>query len=173
MPAEHVRPNPAIIIGADHAGVGLKDHLKSWLTAEGWQVTDIGCYDTQAVDYPRIAQAVAAPVHEGQYPFGLLVCGSGVGVMMGANRYTGVRAVLADNATIARLSREHNNANVLCLGARLTAAPLAEELLHVFLTTPFAEDRHARRVNLLDDVDPAVSPFVNKTDGTPSCSLST
>jgi ribose 5-phosphate isomerase B len=156
LPTPHSEALRTIIIGADHAGFELKEHLKAWLEAEHWHVTDIGCYDTQSVDYPRIAQAVAEPVHQGVMPFGLLICGSGVGVMIGANRYPQVRAVLADNVTIARLSREHNNANVLCLGARFTAAPLAEELLATFLSTPFHGDRHQRRVGMLGMVDMAL-----------------
>jgi ribose 5-phosphate isomerase B len=139
-----------IIIGADHAGFDLKQSLKQWLTAQGWQVEDIGCHDTQSVDYPKIAQAVAQPVNAGQFTTGLLVCGSGVGVMIGANRYPKVRAALVDNVTLARLCREHNDANILCLGARLTAAPLAEEILSVFLSTPFHGDRHQSRVSMLD-----------------------
>ena len=128
----------------------MKQHLKQWLQTEGWQVNDIGCHDTQSVDYPKIAQAVAHPVNAGEAPFGLLVCGSGVGVMIGANRYPQVRAVLVDNVTIARLSREHNDANVLCLGGRMTAAPLAEEILSTFLSTRFHGERHQERVSMLD-----------------------
>jgi ribose 5-phosphate isomerase B len=145
------QPAQSIIIGADHAGFVLKQQLLSWLTTQGWTVHDVGCYSEASVDYPLIAQAVAQPVQAQQYPYGLLICGSGVGVMMGANRFAGVRAVLADHVTLARLSREHNNANVLCLGARMTAAPLSEEILSVFLTTPFDGARHQRRVNLLDE----------------------
>jgi ribose 5-phosphate isomerase B len=155
----------SIIIGADHAGFELKQHLKNWLTNQGWQVTDVGCHSTDAVDYPNIAQAVAQPVHLAKYPFGLLICGSGVGVMMGANRYGLVRAVLADNVTIARLSREHNNANILCLGARLTAPHLAEELLHTFLNTKFDGQRHQQRVSMLDyALENPLSSLLNKDE---------
>lgn len=139
-----------IAVGADHAGFELKESLKSSLVASGHQVDDLGTFDTTSTDYPdwaaRVAQAVAG--HDAER--GLLVCGSGVGMAIAANRHRGVRAVATGDPYTVKLARRHNDANVLALGARTVAVPLAEELLGLFLATPFEGGRHQPRVEKLD-----------------------
>ncbi len=139
-----------IALGADHAGFELKQHLKERLAARGLEVEDCGTHGTASTDYPDWAAAVAARVADGRAERGLLVCGSGVGMAIGANRFRRVRAVAASDLYTARLARAHNDANVLALGARIVAPPLAEEILDVFLATPFDGGRHERRVEKLD-----------------------
>ena len=139
-----------IALGADHAGFELKQHLKERLAARGFEVEDCGTHGTASTDYPDWAAAVAARVADGRAERGLLVCGSGVGMAIGANRFRRVRAVAASDLYTARLARAHNDANVLALGARIVAPPLAEEILDVFLATPFDGGRHERRVEKLD-----------------------
>lgn len=139
-----------IAVGADHAGFELKARLAARLEAEGHRVIDCGTGSMESVDYPDFASAVAARVRGGEAERGLLVCGTGVGMAIGANRRRGVRAVAAVDLYTARLARAHNDVNVLALGARIVAPPLAEALLDVFLDTPFEGGRHARRVEKLD-----------------------
>jgi ribose 5-phosphate isomerase B len=142
-----------IALGADHAGFVLKQTLKSWLTARGHLVFDFGTHSTESVDYPDFASAVAVAVREGRAERGVLVCGSGIGMAIAANKVPGVRAAVAADADTARLSREHNDTNVLALGARLTAAAEAERIVEAWLGTAFAGGRHARRVDKLADLD--------------------
>lgn len=139
-----------IALGADHAGFELKQHLKERLAERGLEVLDCGTHGTESTDYPDWAAAVAARVADGAADRGLLVCGSGVGMAIGANRFRRVRAVAASDLYTARLARAHNDANVLALGARIVAPALAEAILDVFLTTPFDGGRHVRRVEKLD-----------------------
>lgn len=141
-----------IALGSDHAGFALKEALEAWLVAEGHAVTDLGCHDTNRTDYPPIAHAVARAVAGGDAERGVLVCGSGIGVSIAANRIEGARAALVNEPVSARLSREHNDANIVCLGARLVGPDMAEEILRVFLTTPFAGGRHEARVAMIDAV---------------------
>lgn len=139
-----------IAVGADHAGFELKQRLAARLAAAGHAVHDLGTMSEESVDYPDYAAAVAAEVAAGRAERGLLVCGSGVGMAIGANRVRGVRAVAANDLETARLARAHNDANVLALGARLVAPALAEEILDTFLAAPFDGGRHQRRVGKLD-----------------------
>ncbi len=139
-----------IAVGADHAGFELKQRLAARLAASGHAVLDLGTTSDESVDYPDYAAAVAAEVASGRAERGLLVCGSGVGMAIGANRVRGVRAVAANDLETARLARAHNDANVLALGARLVAPTLAEEILDTFLAAPFDGGRHQRRVGKLD-----------------------
>ncbi len=139
-----------IALGADHAGFALKEHLKSRLIEKGHEIEDLGTHSEASTDYPDYAARVAEAVSGGAADRGILVCGSGIGMAMAANRCRGVRAVATGDLYSARLSREHNDANVLALGSRLVAPPLAEELVEVFLATAFAGGRHARRVALMD-----------------------
>jgi ribose 5-phosphate isomerase B len=142
-----------IALGADHAGYSLKEKLKTWLAADGHRVIDHGTHSTDSVDYPDYAAAVAQAVRAGDAERGVLVCGSGIGMAMAANKVAGVRAVVAADPTVARLSRQHNDANVLALGARLTAAGQALEVVQAWLATPFEGGRHARRVDKLARLD--------------------
>jgi ribose 5-phosphate isomerase B len=135
-----------IIIGSDHAGFDLKERVKEWLEERGFAVEDVGTRSPEQVDYPDYAHLVAAAVGSGRRARGVLVCGTGIGVSMAANRHAGVRAAVVCNEETARLAREHNDANVLALGGRTLDPLLAERILDVWLKTKFAGDRHARRV---------------------------
>lgn len=144
-----------VALGADHAGVALKATLADALAAAGHPVLDLGTHGTDSVDYPDFAEAVARAVLDGRARFGVLVCGTGIGISIAANRHAGIRCALAHDATTARLSREHNDANVLALGARVVGAEVALDALRAFLATPFGGGRHERRVRKLS---PAWSP---------------
>jgi ribose 5-phosphate isomerase B len=135
-----------IAAGADHAGVALKDELVAWLRERGHAVLDCGTGGMASVDYPDFAHAVAAALAEGRACLGLLVCGTGIGISIAANRHAHIRCALAHDATGARLARQHNDANVLALGARLTGAEVARDALAAFLATEFEGGRHARRL---------------------------
>ena len=136
----------AIALGADHAGFELKEACKAWLIDHGHQVLDFGTHSPESVDYPDYAAQVAEAVAVGKVDRGVLVCGTGIGMAMAANKAPGVRAANCTDTFTARMSREQNDANVLCLGARLTSRDVALEVLAIWLDTPFAGDRHARRV---------------------------
>jgi ribose 5-phosphate isomerase B len=135
-----------IAIGADHAGFLVKEKLRQKLAAEGNEVVDFGTDSTESTDYPDYAQRVGREVGEGRADRGILVCGSGVGMAMAANKIDGVRAAPLWSEAEARLSREHNDANVATFGTRLTDESTAEKLTDIFLHTEFAGGRHARRV---------------------------
>jgi ribose 5-phosphate isomerase B len=151
-----------IVLGADHAGYLLKNELKRHLEEQGWQTVDVGCNSDDSVDYPCIAEDFAKAMKAENAPFGVICCGSGVGVSIGVNRFPFIRAVLANDETTARLSRQHNDANVLCLGARLTAPALATTILDLWLSTAFEGGRHQKRVDQLGALS---------ADNTLSCSL--
>jgi ribose 5-phosphate isomerase B len=135
-----------IAVGADHAGYELKQRLAEGLQRHGHEVLDLGTHGTQSVDYPDFAGAVAGAVAAGRAERGLLVCGTGIGMSIRANREPGVRAAKCNDPLEARMARAHNDANVLCLGARVLDASVAEELVALFLSTPFEGGRHAARV---------------------------
>ncbi|MEQ8356811.1 MAG: ribose 5-phosphate isomerase B [Kiloniellaceae bacterium] len=140
----------SIAIGSDHAGFDLKAKLAEELRSAGYEVLDLGTGDgTTSVDYPDFGKAVGEAVTSGKADGGVVVCGTGIGISIAANRQAGVRAALCHDETSARLSREHNDANVLALGARLIGEVVAKDCLHTFLNTEFAGDRHARRVKKL------------------------
>lgn len=135
-----------IIIGSDHGGFELKRELVKVLEDRGLEVEDVGCHDTSSVDYPEYAHRVASAVSHGEAAFGLLVCGTGQGMAMSANRHPGVRAALCTDDFTARMARAHNDANVLCLGGRVVGPGLAASILRAFLDTEFEGGRHGRRV---------------------------
>lgn len=136
-----------IAIASDHAGVELKSQLAAWLTGAGHQVLDLGTDGPASVDYPDFAAAVAAAIAEGRAERGVLICGSGIGISIAANRHPGIRAALVHDVTTARLSRQHNNANVVALGARLIGPDTARDCVEAFLQTPFdGGERHERRI---------------------------
>jgi ribose 5-phosphate isomerase B len=139
-----------LVIASDHAGFELKEALKRALDAMGVAYRDLGVSSPESSDYPDQAHVLASEVSRGAAERGLLVCGSGQGMAMAANRHRGVRAALAADEETARLSREHNDANVLTLGGRTTDPARAERILKVWLETPFAGGRHARRVAKID-----------------------
>ena len=138
-----------IAMANDHAGYDLKMVLKGELQADGWEVLDLGCDDKNAVDYPVFGRKLADAIRDGKVERGVLVCGSGIGISIAANREPTVRAALVHDALGARLCREHNDANVLCLGGQTTGVAVAKDCLKVFLATPFAEGRHSPRVRML------------------------
>ena len=135
-----------IAIGADHAGFEYKEALKKTLATAGWQVVDKGTYSLDSVDYPDFAHPVATMVEEGKAAAGLLVCGSGNGVCMTANKHKGIRAALCWTEELASLARSHNNANVLCIPARFVPLEVAEKMTSVFFAAAFEGGRHERRV---------------------------
>ena len=142
-----------IALGADHAGVHLKAEIKKLLDERGDTFTDFGTDSTDSVDYPDYATRVAHAVADGSHDRGLLFCGSGLGMAMAANKVAGVLAAPVVDDLSARLSREHNDANVLALGERLTPAETARQLVSTFLDTPFSGGRHQRRVDKINALD--------------------
>jgi len=140
-----------IIIGSDHAGFELKEKCKAYLKNElGKEVEDIGVYDTRSSDYPDIGHRLAEEIANGNYKMGILICGTGIGMSMVANRYKGVRAALCHDLYTARYSRLHNDANILVMGGRVIGDGLAFEMVRVFLETPFEGGRHRRRIEKID-----------------------
>ena len=142
-----------IALGADHAGVVLKEQLKARLGERGIPYTDFGTTGTDSVDYPDFATRVAREVASGAFDRGVLVCGTGIGMAIAANKVAGIRAAPVVDQQSAILSREHNDANILALGARLTDTALSLRLLDLFLDTPFVGGRHQRRVDKLSVLD--------------------
>ncbi len=138
-----------IAIACDHGGFQLKVELKDHLSQQGFQVLDLGAEGTESVDYPDYAQLLVEAIKEGRAERGVLICGSGIGMCMVANRHKEIRAALVHDALGARLSRLHNNANVLCLGGRMIGVELARDCLNIFLETEFEGGRHARRTEKL------------------------
>ena len=136
-----------IALGADHAGFEYKEAIKSMLIAEGWQVEDKGTYSADSTDYPDYAHPVATMVENGQAACGILICGSGNGICMTANKHQGIRGALCWLDELAALARQHNNANVLCMPARYVPVELAKQMTHTFLDTQFEGGRHEKRVN--------------------------
>lgn len=136
-----------IAIGSDHAGFGLKEDLRQYLNGRKMEVVDLGTSDPSPVDYPDIGSRVAEKISRGEIERGLLICGSGIGMSIVANRFPGVRAALCYGVEGARISREHNNANVLVLGARMTGKDLATEIVRVWLESDFHGGRHEERLN--------------------------
>jgi ribose 5-phosphate isomerase B len=150
-----MRSMAVIALGADHAGFALKQSLKTRLTERGHQVIDFGTHSAESVDYPDFAVAVAQSVQAGSADHGVLVCGSGIGMAIAANKVAGVRAAVAGDVATARLSRQHNDTNVLALGARTTSDEVAIAIVDGWLETPFEGGRHARRVGKLAELDGA------------------
>ena len=144
-----------VAVGSDHAGFELKAALVEELRARGAEVTDCGTAGTESCDYPDFAAPVAELVASGRAERGVLVCGSGQGMCMTANRFPGVRAALVHDGFTARITRQHNDANVICMGARVLTEAEARRLLGLWLETPFEGGRHLRRVEKIDSVGPA------------------
>jgi ribose 5-phosphate isomerase B len=139
-----------VVIASDHAGFELKEKIFEFLNEAGHEMSDLGPRNTSSVDYPDYAHAVARAVTSGEADRGILICGTGIGMSMTANRRPGVRAALCHDAYTAEMARRHNDANVLCFGGRVTGSGVAEQMAMVFLETPFEGGRHQRRVALID-----------------------
>jgi len=142
-----------IALGADHAGFELKEALKSWLIDRGYQVLDLGTHGSESVDYPDYAAQVAEAVADGKVERGVLVCGTGIGMAMTANKVPGIRAALCSDGFTARMSREHNDANVLALAGRLMESDMAVDILQLWLETEFSGGRHSRRLSKITDLE--------------------
>jgi ribose 5-phosphate isomerase B len=147
-----------IAIGCDHRGFGLKELLVSFLQDEGYSYQDFGCHSTEPVDYPDIAQKVGEAVASGNFDQGILICSTGIGMCIAANKIKGARAALCHNIFAAQRARQHNDANVLCLGGEGADTSLALEIVKTFLTTDFEGGRHARRVNKIRALEGDASP---------------
>jgi len=140
-----------IALGSDHAGFALKEALKKQLMKAGHEIKDFGAYSKESCDYPDFAFLVAGEVLEGKYERGILVCGSGVGMSIAANRLRGIRAALVSDLHTAKQSRAHGDTNILCLGAKRIKPPLANKIVTTWLATPFSnEERHLRRIKKID-----------------------
>jgi ribose 5-phosphate isomerase B len=142
-----------IAVGSDHAGFALKEKVRKYLVNQGFQVEDLGTRSADSVDYPDFAEKVATRVAAKEAKFGVLICGTGLGMAMSANKIPGIRATPVTDTISACLAREHNDANVLALGARITDEATAEKILDTWLWTPFGGGRHARRVQKIDAID--------------------
>lgn len=139
-----------LIIGCDHAALVLKESIKQWLQAQGVDVVDVGAFDSGAVDYPRIAAEVASRISDGAFARGILMCGTGLGMSMAANRFAHVRAALCNDLFSAIMSRRHNDANILVMGGRVVGDVLAIEIVRTWLATEFEGGRHQKRLDLFD-----------------------
>jgi ribose 5-phosphate isomerase B len=138
-----------IVIGSDHGGYELKLEIIKHLTERGFEVKDIGCDSPASCDYPIYAKAAAKEIQSGDAELGILICGTGIGMSMAANKEDGIRAALCHDVFSAKATREHNDANILCMGARVIGLGLAELVVDTFLDTPFSNDeRHIRRISL-------------------------
>jgi ribose 5-phosphate isomerase B len=147
------KPDNAIIIGADHAGFKLKEHIKKELEKLSIPCEDVGVFSEERSDYPIYIARAAAKVSNGTFKRGIVLCGSGIGASIVANRFKGVRAALCVTSQMAQMSRQHNDANVLVLGQRITPLDTATEILKIWLSTPFEGGRHEQRVAQIDTVD--------------------
>lgn len=136
-----------LAIGSDHAGFKLKEKIKAQLLAEGHELVDLGCHSTDSTDYPDYGYAVSRAVARGEFEKGILVCSTGIGMSMTANKVAGIRAALCHDLFTAEMSRKHNDANVLALGASCVGEKLGVEIVETWLASPFEGGRHQRRVN--------------------------
>ena len=141
-----------IAIASDHGGYEYKEMLKKHLAERGFETRDYGTYSPEACDFPDYAEPLCKAVQAGEFEKGILVCGTGIGMSILANRHSGIRAAVCTNAFMAKATREHNNANILCMGARVISPETCVELTDIFLDTPFSEDeRHIRRLAKIPD----------------------
>ena len=149
---ENIMKNKKIAIGCDHAGYPLKAELLRHLSERGIEYTDVGCDSAEkSVDYPEFADKLCRKIQSGEADLGILVCGTGIGMSIAANKRRGIRAAVLSDAFSAEMTRRHNDANVLCLGGRVIDAAKAVELARIFLATPFEGGRHAKRVAMLEE----------------------
>lgn len=141
-----------LALGCDHGGYELMQEVKAHLEKRGFEYKDFGCYSNDSVDYPEYGKKVAHAVAEGECELGILICGTGIGISIAANKVKGIRAALCADCFSAAATREHNNANILAMGARTTGPGLALKIVDTFLDTPFSNDeRHIRRINMIEE----------------------
>ena len=142
-----------IVVGSDHAAYELKEAIKEKLISEGHEVIDVGCDSTESVDYPKYGHAVGRAVASGEAERGIAVCGSGIGISIACNKVPGIRAALCTSVEMAEMCRRHNNANVVCMGARMISQELAFDIIDKWMTTDFEGGKHLRRINEIEDLD--------------------
>jgi ribose 5-phosphate isomerase B len=142
-----------IAIGSDHGGYALKEHIKAYLTSKGISCMDVGCDSPESCDYPIFGKAVGEAVASGKCEKGIVICTTGIGISISANKVKGVRAALCADSFTAEMTRRHNDSNVLALGAGIVGPNLADRIVDVFLSTEFEGGRHERRVNLMMDIE--------------------
>ncbi len=142
-----------IAIGSDHGGYSLKEVIKEYLTEKGYQVKDFGCFSQESVDYPDYAKMVAEAVSRGECEAGVLMCGTGIGISIAANKVKGIRAALCHDGLTARLAKQHNNANIICIGGRTTGVETAKDIIDNWLNSEFEGGRHLRRINKIKDME--------------------
>ncbi len=142
----------SIAVGSDHAGYELKEKVKAYLEKNNIKVSDFGCFANESVDYPDYAVKVAKSVVAGENEWGILICGTGIGISITANKIKGIRAALCCSEYMAKMARKHNNANILAMGGRTTTPDNAEKIIEVFLNTEFEGGRHAVRVKKIHDL---------------------
>ena len=143
-----------IALGSDHGGYALKQHIIEYLDAHGLDYRDFGCHSTESCDYPVFAKAAAEAVASGECERGIVICTTGIGISIAANKVKGIRCAHCTDSLSAEMTRRHNDANVLALGAGITGPNLAKRIVEVFLNTEFEGGRHARRVGQLDSIQP-------------------
>ena len=142
-----------VAMGSDHGGYTLKQTVKGYLQQKGYEIVDFGTDSTQSCDYPVYAEKVAESVAKGECELGILICGTGIGMSMAANKVTGIRAAVVGDYFSAKYTRLHNNANILCMGERVTGPGAACEIAELFLTTEFEGGRHEKRVNMIGEIE--------------------
>ena len=142
-----------IVVGSDHAAYELKEAIKEKLIGEGHEVIDVGCDSPESVDYPKYGHAVGRAVASGEAERGIAVCGSGIGISIACNKVPGIRAALCTSVEMAEMCRRHNNANVVCMGARMISQELAFDIIDKWMTTDFEGGKHLRRINEIEDLD--------------------
>ena len=142
-----------LVVGSDHAAYELKEAIKAKLISEGHEVIDVGCDSTESVDYPKYGHAVGRAVASGEAERGIAVCGSGIGISIACNKVPGIRAALCTSPEMAEMCRRHNNANVVCMGARMISQELAFDIIDTWMTTDFEGGKHLRRINEIEDLD--------------------
>ena len=145
--------NDMISIGSDHGGYRLKEHIKEYLTQKGLEVLDCGCNSLESCDYPVFGKAAAQAVADGRCEKGIVICTTGIGISITANKVNGIRCALCSDPLSAEMTRRHNDANMLAMGAGMIGPNLAERIVDVFLSTEFEGGRHARRVGLMMDIE--------------------
>lgn len=144
-----------IAIGNDHAAVKLKEYIKEYLQSKGYEVVDFGTASEESSDYPIYGQKVANAIVSGKCELGVLICGTGVGISIAANKVKGIRACVCSEPLTAQMSRRHNDANIIAFGARVIDAPMAEKIVDAFLSAEYEGGRHQRRVDMISDIEQA------------------
>lgn len=142
-----------IVVGSDHGGFELKEVLKKHLEEKGFEITDVGCYDTNSVDYPDIAAKACEKVVNNECDWGVLVCGTGIGISIAANKVSGIRCALVSNEYSAEMTKRHNNANMLAFGGRVTGPDLAKNILDAYIKADFEGGRHQARIDKIGAIE--------------------